>query len=240
LDGSDLGERVAMGDENGAGRPETYQIVIIDDHALFSTSLMMALRDLGHDARIVPVAGLGEFAAQTRGAQPGVVVLDLNLGVGADGRRINGYDWIGRLVRGGWPVLMVTGSEKASDAVAAIAEGAAGVVSKSSPLEELLDSVTLAARGESLINSDVRQEYEARHRLTRERQQLVDERLDRLTIREREVLEAIARGMHAAGIASQSHVSLATVRTQIRAILRKLEVTSQIEAIALLRQSSSM
>jgi DNA-binding NarL/FixJ family response regulator len=221
-------------------RASAYQVVIIDDHELFSTSLMMALRELGNEARKVPVAGLPEFAAQPRGPRPGVVVLDLNLGVGSDGRRISGYNWIRRLGKSGWPVLMVTGSEKHSDAVAAIAEGAAGVVLKSSPLDELLNSVMLAARGEPLISEDERREYEARHKVRREQRQLVDDRLNRLTAREREVLESVANGMHAAGIARQSLVSLATVRTQIRAILRKLEVNSQIEAIALLRQSSEI
>jgi DNA-binding NarL/FixJ family response regulator len=215
-----------------------YQIVIIDDHELFSISLMMALRELGNEARKVPVACLPVFAAQPRGARPGVVVLDLNLGVGADGRRINGYDWISRLGESGWPVLMVTGSEKDGDAVAAIARGAAGVVLKSSSMDELLNSILLTARGEPLICEDERREYEARHRMLRERKHLLDARLGRLSAREREVLESIAAGMHAAGIAQQSIVSLATVRTQIRAILRKLEVNSQIEAIALLRQST--
>lgn len=240
VDGLKRGEQVAVSDygAHAPGRASAYQVVIIDDHELFSTSLMIALRDRGVEARKVPVARLGEFAAQPRGAEPGIVVLDLNLGVGPDGRRIRGYDWVCRLGKSGWPVLMVTGSEKDGDTAAAIAQGAAGVVLKSSRLDELLNAVMCTARGEPLISNDERREYEARHKVRRERQQLVDERIDQLTGREREVLESIASGMHAADIARQSVVSLATVRTQIRSVLRKLGVNSQIEAIALLRQSS--
>lgn len=212
------------------------QVVIIDDHELFSTSLMIALRDRGIEARRVAVERLQDFAARPRGQRPGVVVLDLNLGAAIDGRRIKGYDWIPQLRASGWPVLTVTGSGHDGDTAAAIAEGAVGVVSKTSPLDVLLTSVIRTARGEPLINEAERHDWERKHRVRSERRGQVAQRLDGLTRREREVLEAIARGQHAADIARMAVVSLTTVRTQIRSILRKLEVTSQIEAIALLRQ----
>jgi DNA-binding NarL/FixJ family response regulator len=61
-------------------------------------------------------------------------------------------------------------------------------------------------------------------------------KLGRLTSREHEVLELLARGERAGAIAEEAVVSLTTVRSQIRSILTKLEVNSQLEAVAVLRE----
>jgi DNA-binding NarL/FixJ family response regulator len=220
---------------NGAAAHD-FQIVIIDDHELFSTSLMIALRDCGMEARKVAVARLEDFAARPKGDRPGVVVLDLNLGETPDGRKIKGFDWVTKLGTSGWPVLSVTGSEHDGDTAAAIAKGAVGVVLKSSPLDVLIKAVLMAVRGEPLITDAERREWEWKHEIRSARREQSGRKLAGLTAREHEVLEAIARGQHAADIAKRSVVSLTTVRTQIRSILRKLDVNSQIEAIALLRQ----
>jgi two-component system, NarL family, nitrate/nitrite response regulator NarL len=60
---------------------------------------------------------------------------------------------------------------------------------------------------------------------------------DRLTPREEEVLSALMRGAKARDICVQSFVSMPTVRSQIRSILTKLGVTSQLAAVALAYQS---
>jgi two-component system, NarL family, nitrate/nitrite response regulator NarL len=60
---------------------------------------------------------------------------------------------------------------------------------------------------------------------------------DRLTPREEEVLSALMRGAKARDICTQSFVSMPTVRSQIRSILSKLGVTSQLAAVALAYQS---
>jgi DNA-binding NarL/FixJ family response regulator len=67
---------------------------------------------------------------------------------------------------------------------------------------------------------------------------VLTEKLDRLTQREREVLAELARGRRAQAVADHFVVSLATVRTQIRAVLTKLEVGSQLEAVALYRRAT--
>lgn len=153
---------------------------------------MIALRDRGIETRKVAVESLEDFAARPRGECPGVVVLDLNLGRAADGRRIKGYDWIPRLRASGWPVLTVTGSGHDGDTAAAIARGAVGVVYKSSSLDLLLSSVMQTAQGEPLISDAERRDWERKHRVRSERREQVAKRMDELTRREREVLEEIA------------------------------------------------
>ena len=66
------------------------------------------------------------------------------------------------------------------------------------------------------------------------------EKLGRLTQREREVLALLAGGKRAQSVADHFVVSLATVRTQIRAVLTKLEVGSQLEAVALYRKAAGI
>ena len=57
-------------------------------------------------------------------------------------------------------------------------------------------------------------------------------RFHQLSVRESEVLEELMAGKSAADIADESYVSIATIRSQIKAILRKLEVNSQLAAVA--------
>ena len=62
-------------------------------------------------------------------------------------------------------------------------------------------------------------------------------RFHQLSVRESEVLEELMAGKAAADIATESYVSIATIRSQIKAILRKLEVNSQLAAVALAYRS---
>jgi DNA-binding NarL/FixJ family response regulator len=73
----------------------------------------------------------------------------------------------------------------------------------------------------------------ARHRNNEAGRQLLAARLRLLTRREKAVLDALASGLTPAAMAAQSHNSTATIRNQIHSILTKLEVNSQVEAIAI-------
>jgi len=84
------------------------------------------------------------------------------------------------------------------------------------------------------MHPERRQYYVMKYQQQQEQAQVVERRLARLTDRERAVLEQLARGRRAQSIAEEFRVSLATTRTQIRAVLQKLEVNGQLEAVALL------
>jgi DNA-binding NarL/FixJ family response regulator len=75
------------------------------------------------------------------------------------------------------------------------------------------------------------------HRVTQERIEARRQRLDALTDREFEVLRLLERGHKAGDIARHAVLSIATVRTHIRSILRKLEVNSQQQAIEFYREA---
>jgi DNA-binding NarL/FixJ family response regulator len=223
----------------GAGvRPSPgghFPVVVIDDHELFSTALTMALRGQGLEADTVPVGDLGRLLDGPPAAA-GLVVLDLDLGRDDRGIYRHGADFVGRLRDRNWSVLVVSGSVDEPGTAGAIAGGAIGSVPKSSSFEVLLRTIITAARGEPVMTELEHREWVDRHHRYLTRERALSRRLARLSRREREVLELLAEGLRAAGIAHRLVVSMPTVRTQIRSILTKLEVSSQLEAVALLRQ----
>ncbi len=211
-----------------------FPVVIVDDHELFSTSLTLALRDLGIDARWIATTQLCGLAGPPVGG-PALAVLDLDLGEDAHGRPVRGEDWVVPLIDRGWTVLIVTGAEDEQACATAISAGAVGLVRKSDPFQELLSAVRDAAVGNPVMSEPERARWVARHEARARRDGELAARLASLTEGEHEVLELLADGEHAAEIARRLAVSLATVRTRIGLILAKLGVASQLEAAALFR-----
>lgn len=213
-----------------------YPVLVIDDHELFSTSLAMALRREGFDAHTLPVANVHDFLGRKVVGPTGLIVLDLGLGQAADGRYVNGADLVSGLRALGWKVLVVSGGIDRAGVAAAIASGAIGSVPKSRSFDVLLGTVMTAASGDPVMTDAEHQGWLERHRRYLAQEREISLRLSRLSPREREVLELLTVGMRAAAIAEHFVVSMPTVRTQIRSILAKLDVGSQLEAVALFRQ----
>src|SRR5947208_1011516 len=93
-------------------------------------------------------------------------------------------------------------------------------------------SLALCLRSQGLH----RQHFIDQYRRQQEQARAVENRLARLTDKEHCVLERLARGRRAQAMADEFGVSLATIRTQIRAVLQKLNVSGQLEAVALLNE----
>lgn len=211
----------------------TGTVLIADDHNLISASLVMALRARGVDARQCTVTDVDAVLAEAARHTPGAVLLDLDLGIGADGLPVDGADLVAPLRSDGWSVLVLTGSTDRRRIARAVAGGAAGWVSKSESFEVLVERSLDVLAGRPVLDRAERAELVAldRARLAEERAAVT--RLQRLSGREREVLARLAAGSQAAAIAAEFVTSLATVRSQIRSILSKLEVGSQLAAVAL-------
>jgi DNA-binding NarL/FixJ family response regulator len=167
-----------------------------------------------------------------RKLRPRVVILDLKFGDGG-GHRIDGVDLVRPLSRLGCAVLVVSGYRDQVREAAAVAAGAAALIPKTSSLTTLLNSIHAAAAGESAMPEHIRQTWLRLHSQHQAQQREHDLRFEQLSAREREVLELLAQGHRARAIAEHFVVSMTTVRTQIAAILTKLGVSSQLEAVAL-------
>lgn len=204
----------------------TLPVLIVDDHPLLAQSAAIALRGRGLAASVAASTRRDRLVEEVRRRGPTLVLLDLDLGTGPTGLAL-----IEPLRAAGARVLVVSGTGERMALVAAVEAGAVGWVHKSAPFAELVASVRAAAMGAQLAAAD-RQEVvdELRNHRHLLRQQAAA--LERLSPREAHVLGRLMAGHTAGEIAAEEFVSMATVRTQIRAVLVKLDATSQLAAIA--------
>ena len=207
------------------------RLLLVDDHRLLVETLQMSLGAVGFDVSVSPCSTFDEVLTEAAAVRPTLVVLDLDLeGAGY------GYDLIAPLRELGAEVLVLTGTTDRIDLARCLEAGALGLASKANGFGNVLDQIRRAAEGETVTPVTERAQLLAdlaAHRRAAQRRQAP---FEALSARERDVLRQIVEGKQAATIAKDSYVSLATVRTQIRSILLKLEVTSQVAAVALARQ----
>jgi DNA-binding NarL/FixJ family response regulator len=204
------------------------RVGIIDDHALVSETLALALSDRGFAAFGCKPLHRDDVVAFAAEHHLHVVLLDLNLGdLGSSLPLIPGLTDLG------CRVIVFTADETRPNWGACIEAGAATVVSKAVSFRELVERVT------ELLDDVVERRQTERYELLEslrmhreeERQRLAP--FAHLTVREHEVLLALTLGMSADDIAESLYLSIATVRTHIRSILQKLGVNSQLAAVAL-------
>jgi DNA-binding NarL/FixJ family response regulator len=211
-------------------------VLIIDDHDLVAMSLALCLRSEGLQAQRHAARSRDGILAAVATVQPGVVLLDLDLGRGPDGAAIDGSTLVAHLCRIGWRVIVLSGTTDEPRIGRALDAGALACVPKTSALPVLITAIRRAAQGIDVMRPERRRHLIEQYRRQQEQARAVERRLARLTERERAVLDRIVHGRRAQSIAEEFGVSLATIRTQIRAVLHKLEVGGQLEAVALLNE----
>ncbi|MDQ4115437.1 MAG: LuxR C-terminal-related transcriptional regulator, partial [Actinomycetota bacterium] len=208
-------------------------IWIIDDHPLVASALAHSLHAAGHDARVGPLRPAPELLAVLGSTASGLVLLDLELGRDSAGHRIDGATLVGPLRAAGWLVLVLTDNTTPERIGAALAAGAAGAVSKTASFTTLLAALHVALAGHPVHRPTQHRNLIDHHQRHQRDHHDRPAALAALTGREREILQRLAVGQRAQTIAAHSLVSVATVRAQIRAVLTKLGVHSQLEAVAL-------
>jgi DNA-binding NarL/FixJ family response regulator len=204
------------------------RVLIVDDHPLMSTGLQLALSGRGWQVETSGGPTAGDVNAHAQRFAPNCVLLDLNLGVLG-----SGIDLVRPLVATGAHVVMLTAERRRLVLAECVEAGAAGWIGKGAMLDELestlgrvIDSGTLLGRAaRAALLDELRRERASALR--------AQARFDRLTRREALVLGALIDGLSAEEIAASHFVSLPTVRSQIRAVLQKLGVRSQLAAVAL-------
>ena len=207
-------------------------VLIVDDHGLLADGLALALVAEGLRAAVhVPTSSQGIIEA-VAGGRPEVVLLDLDLGLG----RGSGVELVGPLVALGANVVVLTGSTSRLAHAACLEAGAAEVVSKGEPFDDLVEALRRTTRGEQAFGRRRREELLDELRRSRREHQRQLAPFERLTPREAAVLRELAAGASAKTIARSTFVSVATVRSQIRGVLTKLDVGSQVAAVALANQ----
>jgi two-component system nitrate/nitrite response regulator NarL len=204
------------------------RIGIVEDHQLLSETLSAALTAEGHEVLVPKLVDLETVAAELADAQPEVVLLDLDLGRVGSGRSL-----VEALSRAGTRVILVSATTDEAAVGECLALGAAGWVPKQSSFEAVLDATLTAAEGGEIIDAASRDSLLRAWREQRETDKIRLAPFEALSRREAAVLSAMCDGQSVEQIAAASYVSVATVRTQVRAVLRKVGVNSQREAVAM-------
>lgn len=206
------------------------RVAIVESHPLVGESLELALSRHRFDARLLPAspehASTAALTSQILRARASIVILGTTLDAGDP--------WMGTiapLTRAGVDVVILTSTTDPACWGQALRRGARAVLPKSRPLNDLISIVRRLTDGLRVL--DVREREELIAQAVRRDIELAGlrEKFDRLTRREEEVLEHLRNGLTVSQIAALSFVSPATVRTQVKSILAKLEVTSQIAAV---------
>jgi DNA-binding NarL/FixJ family response regulator len=204
--------------------------LIVDDHALFRRGLEMVLAEEA-DIELVGEASDGAEAVEKAGeALPDVVLMDIRM------PRSSGIEACRAMkdVAPSAKIVMLTISDEEEDLFEAIRAGASGYLLKDIPLDEVADVVRAVHGGQSLINPSMAAklltEFAA---LARREETERDEQVPvpKLTDRELEVLNLVARGMNNRDIAKALFISENTVKNHVRNILEKLQIHSRMEAV---------
>ena len=198
------------------------RVVLVDDHRMFRSGVRAEL------GTAVEVVGEAEDAQQAiaviTATQPDVVVLDVHL-PGGGGRAVLAA-LVGTLPDVRFLALSV--SDAPEDVIAVIRGGARGYVTKSITGAELTTAVRRVADGDAVFSPRlagfVLDAFAATTDVA-----TVDEDLDRLSGREREVLRLIARGYTYKEVGKALFISVKTVETHVSAVLRKLQLSNRHE-----------
>ena len=201
------------------------RVVLVDDHAMFRAGVRSELekaRSAGREIEIVAEASDVESAVEAiADAHPDVVLLDVHLPGGGGAEVI-------RRVGSTTTFLALSVSDAAEDVIGIIRAGARGYVTKNISGDELLDGLDRVAAGDAVFSPRLAGFVLDAFAGTIEVAQ-VDEDLDRLTEREREVMRLIARGYAYKEVAKELFISVKTVETHVSSVLRKLQLSSRHE-----------
>jgi len=197
--------------------PRKIRIVLADDHKLFRAGIRSLLGTLA-DLEIVAEAGDGREALRLVEAHtPDLVLLDIMM------PGLNGFDTAARLTRGGSRsrVIMLSMNADEDSVLKALRAGAVGYLVKTADPAELELAIRAVARGEQFLSSAVSAPVIAAclGRLDRELTSL-----ERLTPRQREVLQLVAEGHTTKEIARKLDITAKTAEAYRGDLMKVLDI----------------
>ncbi len=198
------------------------RVVVVDDHDMFRAGVRS---EIGAAVEIVGEGSDVDTAVKAIvGTEPDVVLLDVHLPGG-------GGTEVMKQVHQRHPdvkFLALSVSDAAEDVIGVIRAGARGYVTKNISGTELIDAIGRVADGDAVFSPRlagfVLDAFSGAIDIAS-----VDEDLDRLSQREREVLRLIARGYAYKEVARELFISVKTVETHVSSVLRKLQLSNRHE-----------
>lgn len=201
---------------------DSFTFWIVDDHEGYRRDLAIVLERRGHRAGKSFASARGLFAELARGPLPDVLLLDLRM------PGVNGIEALTE-IRNSFSsllVLILTSSDEARDLRSALAAGADGYLLKTSTPSEIEQAVRRGRAGGKPIDPDMSAHLLGAFGRVAESETPV------LSPKETEVLQLLAEGEPAKGIAARLGLSVHTVDSHLRSIYRKLGAANQSAAVA--------
>ena len=207
---------------------ERITVLVVDDHRAVAEAIRGAMSsERGLD---VSATWSGEEALEiVQSDPPNVILMDVAMpGMGGleAARRILDTDPDVK-------VIMLSAHDDDLLKARALETGASGYLSKISPMDQLIDAVRKARRGEPLHDHEEVDRLQRRLQHRRSEDEGEGERVARLSARETEILQLMAAGLDSQAVAEKLGIRHATVRTHTANALTKLGVHSKVEAVVM-------
>jgi two-component system nitrate/nitrite response regulator NarL len=203
-------------------KDERVRVVIADDHPFFRDGLRRGLSDDGRIEVVAEAADGREAIDVIRRERPDVALVDYQM------PEVDGSGIVRAVVRDELPtrVLLLSAHTDSAIVFDALQEGAAGYLGKDARRSEIIEAVLKAARGETVVPADVASGLVGEIRLR------AQPGAPALSERERQVLQAFARGASIPQVAGELMIGVSTVKTHTQRLYEKLGVSDRAAAVA--------
>lgn len=207
------------------------RVVVVDDEALVRSGLRLILGS-AQDIEVVAACEGVQAVEQVYRHRPDVVLLDLRM------PRVDGLAVLRELSRRpGAPAVAVLTTFDTDEFIAqALRLGAAGFLLKDTEPEQLIRAVRVLATGGSVLSPTVTRTVIGGYLGAGVQPELVAQ-IAAMTARERDVLALMGEGLSNADIGHRLHLSTATVKDYVSAVLTKLAVSNRVQAAVIARQA---
>lgn len=209
------------------------KVLLVEDHGLVAATLGAALRSRGYEVEHCATLTRDEILQTAERFAPEVILLDHDLGPDLG----PSVPLIADLRTTGAKVVMLTATTSRARVAECVEAGAEGLLTKNEPLDGLVAAIEQVVTHGSLLTASQREQLLGQLQQHREEQRRRRAPFEQLTKREQEVLIALMKGQSAQTIADETFTSIRTVRGHIQSVLDKLEVNSQLTAVARARQA---
>lgn len=201
------------------------RLVVVDDHPLLALGLKTHLELTGLHVDVIDPVASTDVVTDILAHDSDLALVDLDLPFEQGGLGLTKA-----LVAAGRRVAVLTGSSDRTMWARCLEAGALVVLTKDEPLDDLVRQVRSLTEG-TPVKPHQRAELLGEYKRLEAERAHATRGFDELSDREAEVLSGLMEGLSPAQLAERDFVSVQTVRTQVKSVLSKLRVNSQLAAV---------